>query len=723
MPRATRHTLDIDAQLVEFIEERALPGTGIYPAMFWSALAGLADDFGPRHAALLNRRADLQARIDAWHRARPGRQGTGPQYRAMLSKIGYLVPEGADFQIETRDLDPEICAVPGPQLVVPSTNARFALNAANARWSSLYDALYGTDALGSVPVGGSFDAARGRQVIGWARDFLDEAAPLESASHHDVTRYRVTDGALCAEIGADVAQLADSAQFCGYGGDVETPDMIVLRNNGLHILLDIDAAHTVGRLDRAHVADMRLESALSAIIDLEDSVAVVDGADKAIAYGTWLGLMRGDLEERFVKGGREVARRLSDDIAYTGADGRTAELKGRALLFVRNVGHLMTTPAVRDASGAEIPEGILDALTTVAIALHDINGARANSPAGSVYIVKPKMHGPDEVALADTLFAAVEDALGLARNTVKLGIMDEERRTSANLKECIRAAKGRVAFVNTGFLDRTGDEIHTSIAAGPMLRKDDMKQAPWLAAYEARNVEIALAAGFQGRAQIGKGMWAVPDNMAEMLESKIAHPLAGANCAWVPSPTAATLHATHYHRVDVIAQQNAIVQTDRNDSLAALLTPPLAESGDWSADQIAAELDNNVQGILGYVVRWVDNGIGCSKVPDIDDVGQMEDRATCRISAQHVANWLRHGIVTRDDVEAALARMAAVVDRQNADDPSYLPMAGGDSLAFHAAADLIFEGAGQPSGYTEPLLHAYRLTRKETTGKLRRAAS
>lgn len=709
--RTDRHGLQVDTRLAEFLETRALPGTGIAAEGFWSGFSALLHDLAPQNRALLARREDLQARIDAWHLARRGQPHDAEAYRAFLEEIGYIVPEGEDFQIDTQGVDPEIATTAGPQLVVPVTNARYALNAANARWGSLYDGLYGTDAMGSAPPTGPYDRGRGARVVARARVFLDDHFPVKGLSHADARRYHVHDGALLI----DDLPLVEPAKFAGYRGNPRAPESVFLKNNGLHVELVFDRAHPIGERDQALLADVRLESALSAIMDCEDSVACVDAEDKVLAYGNWLGLMRGDLAETFEKAGRQLTRRLSPDLTLTTPEGGEARLKGRALLWVRNVGHLMTNPAILLNDGAEVPEGLMDAVVTVLCALHDLNKAEGprNSEHGSVYVVKPKMHGPEEVAFADRTMSRVEALLGLPANTVKLGIMDEERRTSANLKACIRAAKSRVAFINTGFLDRTGDEIHTSIEAGPFSRKDFIKRKTWIQAYENRNVDIGLECGLSGKAQIGKGMWAAPDLMAAMLDQKIDHPRSGANTAWVPSPTAATLHALHYHKVDVFAVQARLARGGRRAHLDALLEIPVAAYRRWTEAQILAEVENNAQGILGYVVRWIDQGVGCSKVPDIHDVGLMEDRATCRISSQHIANWLHHGVVGADQVLEAMRRMAAVVDRQNAGDPAYVPMAPGfDGLAFRAACDLVFKGREQPSGYTEPLLHAYRLERK-----------
>lgn len=712
--RINQNGLSVDARLAAFVEQRALPGTGVDAARFWSGFASLIKDLAPKNRALLAKREALQAKIDAWHVAHRDRPHDHYAYRGFLEEIGYLLNEGPDFKIDTANVDPEIATVPGPQLVVPITNARYALNAANARWGSLYDCLYGTDAMGSLPPAGGYERGRGARVVTRVRVFLDEAFPIDGASHGDVRRYYVKDGALLI----DDLPLLNPEKFVGYRGNPRAPDSVLLCNNGLHVELVFDRAHFIGSRDQACLADVVLESAMSAIMDCEDSVACVDAEDKVQAYGNWLGLMKGDLTERFEKAGKTLTRRLNPDCEFLSPEGRPITVKGRALLWVRNVGHLMTNPAILDEQGQEVPEGLMDAMITVLIGMHDLRkteGAR-NSMHGSIYVVKPKMHGPEEVAFADEIFGRVEQILGLPPHTVKLGVMDEERRTTVNLKECIRAAQHRIAFINTGFLDRTGDEIHTSMEAGPFSRKDFIKRKGWITAYENQNVDIGLECGLSGKAQIGKGMWAMPDLMAAMLEQKIDHPKAGANCAWVPSPTAATLHALHYHKINVFAVQKRLAAGGRRAYVDAILEIPLATFRKWSEAQIMREVENNAQGILGYVVRWIDHGVGCSKVPDINDVGLMEDRATCRISAQHIANWLHHGVVSAQDVMAALRKMAAVVDRQNAQDPTYRPMAPGfDGIAFQAACDLVFKGRTQPSGYTEPLLHAYRLKAKAKT--------
>ena len=713
--------IQVAKELYDFINDQAIPGTGIEAQDFWTKFDKIANELAPKNRALLAKRDDLQAKIDAYHTERAGQPHNAAEYKTFLQEIGYLVPEGEAFAATTVNVEPEIAKMAGPQLVVPIMNARFALNASNARWGSLYDALYGTKAISEedgATKGPGYNQVRGDKVIAYARDFLNDAAPLATGNHADSTQYAIVDGALQVTLkDGSTTGLKDADKLLGFVGDAAAPTGILLQNNGLRFELQFDATSPIGASDAAGMKDIAMESALTTIMDCEDSVACVDGEDKVVAYGNWLGLMKGDLSVEVKKGASSFTRKMNPDREYTGLNGETFSVKGRSMLFVRNVGHLMTNPAILLADGAEVPEGIMDAMMTVMIAMHDLKGNAPfqNSTTGSVNIVKPKMHGPEEVAFANDIFAAVEDALGLPRFTVKMGIMDEERRTTVNLKECIRAAKDRVVFINTGFLDRTGDELHTSMLAGPFVPKTVMKQQTWIGAYEDWNVDTGLETDLSGRAQIGKGMWPIPDEMGQMMEQKIAHPKSGANTAWVPSPTAATLHAMHYHQVDVFAVQEGL-KSRTHASVDDILTIPLmddAQKAALTAEQIQTEVDNNCQGLLGYVVRWVDAGVGCSKVPDINNVGLMEDRATLRISSQHLTNWWEHGICSKEQIEESLKRMAAVVDGQNANDPTYTAMAPGfDGIAFQAASDLIFKGKTQPSGYTEPLLHAYRLKYK-----------
>ncbi len=710
--------LKVSTELFNFINQEAIPGTGVSSDQFWSQVDAMIHELMPQNAALLEKRESIQAQIDEWHLSAANQTFDFTKYKAFLQEIGYLLEEGPDFDITSENVDPEMAITAGPQLVVPVMNARFALNAANARWGSLYDALYGTDVIddndGSA-AGSEYNPIRGAKTIAYARAFLDQAIPLTQGSHSDATQYSIVDKQLVVTLTNGTVSLQQPEKLVGFNGEMQSPDAILCCNNGLHFEIQIDSEHLIGKSDAAGVKDILVESALSTIMDCEDSVAAVDGSDKVTIYRNWLGLMRGDLEEQITKGSKTFTRSMNPDRSYTDLSGNTLSLKGRSLLFVRNVGHLMTNPAILNSEGQEVPEGMMDAIFTTLISMHDLQGKGkfSNSTQGSMYIVKPKMHGPEEVVFADKLFAAVEDILGLPRYTMKMGIMDEERRTTVNLKECIRAAKERVAFINTGFLDRTGDEIHTSMHAGPMIRKNDMKSQKWIAAYEDWNVDTGLLCGLSGKAQIGKGMWAMPDQMANMMQAKKGHPLSGANTAWVPSPTAATLHALHYHEIDVFAEQQKIKQRARAN-VDDILDIPVAINPSWSAEDIQQELDNNCQSLLGYVVRWVDAGIGCSKVPDINNVGLMEDRATLRISSQHMTNWLVHNVCSKEQVLETLKKMAKVVDEQNSSDAGYKPMAADfdKSIAFKAACELVFDGCIQPSGYTEPVLHRSRLAVK-----------
>ena len=713
--RIEKNGLSIDEKLVTFIESEAIPGTGVDNQKFWQGFAEIVEKLGPKNKTLLQKREDIQSKIDEYHIKHRGQDIDIEDYKSFLYDIGYLVPEGENFKIDTSNVDEEIADLCGPQLVVPIMNARYALNAANARWGSLYDAFYGTDAMGDLPPQGGYSNDRGDKVISNAKAHLDKVAPLDSNNWHEISEINVVEGQLILSVNEKEVSLLNKNQFVGYIQNNNSINEVILLKNGLHIRILIDPDHVIGKNDKANISDIILEAAITTIMDCEDSVAAVDGEDKVLAYKNWLGLMKGDLTEDLEKSGKIITRRLNQDIKYTNTEGKESILKGRSLMLNRNVGHLMTNPSVLDSSGNEVGEGLIDAMCTTLIAMHDLSKSEGmrNSIKGSVYIVKPKMHGPEEVAFTEEIFSHVENILGLPLNTVKIGIMDEERRTSANLKECIRSAKSRVAFINTGFLDRTGDEIHTSMEAGPFMRKGDMKSTDWIKSYEERNVDIGLDCGLQGKAQIGKGMWAMPDLMQDMLEQKIAHPKAGANCAWVPSPTAATLHAMHYHIVNVFDVQNDIIKVGSRGTLNDLLKIPVADGHNWSNEDIKQEIENNAQGILGYVVRWVDQGVGCSKVPDIHNVGLMEDRATCRISSQALSNWLHHNIVTEEQVMDSMKKMATVVDNQNKKDANYISMSPSyDTIAFKAACDLVFNGRVQPSGYTEPVLHARRIELK-----------
>ena len=713
--RIEKNGLSIDEKLVTFIESEAIPGTGVDTQKFWQGFAEIVEKLGPKNKTLLQKREDIQSKIDEYHITHRGQDIDIEDYKSFLYDIEYLVPEGENFKIDTSNVDEEIADLCGPQLVVPIMNARYALNAANARWGSLYDAFYGTDAMGDLPPQGGYSNDRGDKVISNAKAHLDKVAPLDSNNWHEISEINVVEGQLILSVNEKEVSLLNKNQFVGYIQNNNSINEVILLKNGLHIRILIDADHVIGKNDKANISDIILEAAITTIMDCEDSVAAVDGEDKVLAYKNWLGLMKGDLTEDLEKSGKIITRRLNQDIKYTNTEGKQSILKGRSLMLNRNVGHLMTNPSVLDSSGNEVGEGLIDAMCTTLIAMHDLSKSEGmrNSIKGSVYIVKPKMHGPEEVAFTEEIFSHVENILGLPLNTVKIGIMDEERRTSANLKECIRSAKSRVAFINTGFLDRTGDEIHTSMEAGPFMRKGDMKSTDWIKSYEERNVDIGLDCGLQGKAQIGKGMWAMPDLMQDMLEQKIAHPKAGANCAWVPSPTAATLHAMHYHIVNVFDVQNDIIKVGSRGTLNDLLKIPVADGHNWSNEDIKQEIENNAQGILGYVVRWVDQGVGCSKVPDIHNVGLMEDRATCRISSQALSNWLHHKIVTEEQVMDSMKKMATVVDNQNKKDANYISMSPSyDTIAFKAACDLVFKGRVQPSGYTEPVLHARRIELK-----------